>query len=134
MTLQDRFHEALATATDVSLLALGDLSSGLILDWAAREPCPREVLDLLGERAAAAFARLDAMDPPPGADPATWGAGLVRFTEAGSEVLARDPRHPEDVICLGLTPGGALEPALALARRLARDLGADGANAPAARP
>lgn len=125
MTLQDRFQEALATATDVSLLALGDLSSGLILDWAAREPCPREVLDLLGERAAAAFARLDAMDPPEAADPAVWGREMIRFSEAGSEVCARDPRNGDDVLCATLAPGAALEPALARITRLARELAAE---------
>lgn len=122
MGLQDRLRDLLDTTGDLSLVALGDLSSGLILDWAAREPCPREVLDRLGERAAAGFARLDGAAPPEAADPAVWGRALIRFSEAGAEVFARDARGSDDVLCATLAPGAALEPALARITRLARGL------------
>lgn len=125
MTLQDRLRDLIDTTADLSLVALGDLSSGLILDWAARDACPREVLDILGERAAAGFARLEGTAPPEAADPAVWGRELIRFSEAGSEVFARDPRNGDDVLCASLAPGAALEPALARMRRLAQDLVAE---------
>jgi hypothetical protein len=124
MGLQDRLRDLLDTNGELSLVALGDLSSGLILDWAAREPCPREVLDLLGERAAAGFARLDGMARPETADADIWGREVIRFSEAGAEVFARDPRNGDDVLCATLVPGAALEPALSRIARLARGLAA----------
>jgi hypothetical protein len=119
MKVQDQLKQTLDATPDLSLVAFGDLSSGLILNWSAKTPCPREVLDLLGEKAAACFAVLHGAALPPGAAP---GAALVHFTEQESHIFARHPANADDVICAVAEPGARLEPLLRSATDLAARL------------
>ena len=114
MKIQDQLKQTLDTTPDLNLVAFGDLSSGLILNWSARTPCPREVLDLLGEKAAACFALL-----PSGTVTSGSGATVIHFTERESRIFARHPAGPDDVICAVSAPGAPLEPLLRATSQLA---------------
>ena len=119
MKVQGRLDQTLKATQDMSLVAFGDLTTGMILNWAARNPCPREVLDLLGEKAAESFALIAAAGTPAGADPAWFGVDIVHFTETAIEVFARAPESDEDVICAVGTPGAQIEPLVHAAGDLA---------------
>jgi hypothetical protein len=119
MKIQDRMQQGLAATPGFALLAFGDLTSGLILNWAARTRHPREVLDRLGERAAASMALAGADWPD---DLAAPGLTLVRFTETGSEIFVRPGPASEDVLCAVCAPGTALDPLIRAAADLARSL------------
>jgi len=125
MTLQDQMNRLLDDAPDISLLAFGDLSSGLILNWAARAPCPREGLDLLGEQAARCFALMgrDRLDG------AVAGPSMIHFTEHETRIFVRVGTGPDDagphdagsddVICAVCDAGAELEPLFLAAADLA---------------
>lgn len=107
MTLQDQMKQMLDTAPGVALVALGDLSSSLILNWTGKTHVPREVLDLLGEEATKAFALLG---KAPGLTADT--AALVHFTERESRIFVRCAEGSDDVICAVCEPGADLSPLL----------------------
>lgn len=101
----------------LDLVAYGDLSSGLILNAASKVACPREKLDLLGEKAASCFALA-----PKGAG----GIGpswAMHFSERETQVFARQPETSHEVICAVCHPGTRLQPlviaAIDLASRMA---------------
>ncbi len=106
----------------VSLVAFGDVRSGLILDAASKANSPREVLDQIGEKAASCFARLRLDSPPNGDEAAASGTSIIHFTERESQVFARHA-GTDEVICTVCEPGVRLEPmiqaSLLLAQRLA---------------
>lgn len=111
MKIQDQMQRMLDKTPDCNLVAFGDLSSGLVLNWCAKTPTPRETLDLLGETSAACFALLGPQ--------ATFAATVIHFTERESHVFARHAANPDDVICAVLAPGTALEPLLRATQALA---------------
>lgn len=123
MKIQDQMKRTLDGSPDLNLVAFGDLSSGLILNWCSKAPTPREVVDLLGEKAAACFALLGPEALLPEADRATFGASVIHFTERGSHIFARLPANADDVICAVCEPGARLAPLLqstiALAEKIA---------------
>ena len=55
MQIQAGMKRLLDETPGMKLVAFGDLSSGLILHSASKEPCQREVLDLLCEKAIDCF-------------------------------------------------------------------------------
>ena len=112
MKIQDQMKRTLDGSPDVNLVAFGDLSSGLILNWCAKASTPREVVDLLGEKAAACFALLRPDALLPEANAATFGASVIHFTERGSHIFARKPANADDVICAVCEPGARLAPLL----------------------
>lgn len=93
----------------MKLVAFGDLSSGLILHSAAKEPCQREVLDLLCEKAIDCFSLLHDKAQRSGGDRNAFGHSVIHFSERGSQVFARQPGNTEDVICAICDPGADLE-------------------------
>ena len=112
MKLPDQMRHFLDQTPDVSTVAFGDLSSGLVLNWCSKAAPPREVVDLLGEKAAACFALLHQSAQLPEASSA-FGASVIHFTERGSQIFARQAATPDDVICVVCEPGARLEPLLA---------------------
>ena len=112
MKIQDQLQQFLDATPAASLAAFGDLSSNLILNWSSRTACPRETLDLLGEKASACFALFQPETLPPGVDTAVFAASVVHFTERSSHVFARWPSDAEDVVCVTGAPGARLEPLL----------------------
>lgn len=113
MKLQDVMKDFLDQTPGLDLVAYGDLSSGLILNSASKVACPRERLDLLGEKAAICFGL------------APKGAGVVgnswalHFSERETQVFARQPETSDEVICAVCQPGTALQPLLIAAIDLA---------------
>ena len=128
MTLQDQMNRLLDAAPDISLLAFGDLSSGLILNWAARAPCPREGLDLLGEQAARCFALMG----PDRLDGTVAGPAMIHFTEHETRIFVRAGTGPDeagpqdsgfdDVVCAVCDAGAELEPLFHAACDLAKKI------------
>ena len=108
--------------SDLNLVAFGDLSSGLILNWSAKAACPREVLDLLGEKAAACFALFRPLSFPPGTDKAVFGASVIHFNEQRTRIFARQATTTDEVICAVAEPGAPLEPLLQSAIALANQM------------
>lgn len=123
MQIQGEMKRLLEEFPGLNLVAFGDLSSGLVLDSAARTAFPREVLDLLGEKAVACFSMLRQDAGPAQADPAVFGASVIHFSERGSRVFARHPDAADDVICAIADPGVELEPLLQSISGLARKIG-----------
>lgn len=123
MTLQDRMKRLLDDTPGLNLVAFGDLSSGLVLNSVSKTACPREVLDLLCEKAVDCFAMLgpDALSSPD--DPGIFGRAVIHFDERGTQVFARQPANPDDVICAMCEPGTALEPMLQATLDLASKVG-----------
>ena len=123
MKIQDQMKQVLDETPDLKLVGFGDLSSALILNWSAKAATPREVVDLLGEKAAACFALFRPELLPAEANSAVFGASVIHFTERASHVFARQLGNADDVICAGCEPGAPLEPllhsALALAEKIA---------------
>ncbi len=117
MKVQDEMKRFLADTPGIDLVAFGDLSSGLILNSASNTACPREVLDLLGEKAAACFALLHAQGLPQAAAHAT---SVIHFSQTGSRVFARPSATADDVLCAVAEPGARLEPLLHATTGLAR--------------
>ena len=122
MKVQDHLDQTLEATADFTLVAFGDLTTGMILNWSSRTQCPREVMDLLGETAAASFSLLDRAGVPPGADPAQFGAELLHVTETGTEVFARSPAGTEDVVCAVGKQGAPIAPLLDVAAGLSRKI------------
>ncbi|MEO6301162.1 MAG: hypothetical protein ABIV25_16015 [Paracoccaceae bacterium] len=108
MKVQDQVKRLLDETPDLRLVAFGDLSSGLILNWSAKSACPREVLDLLGEKAAACFALLNSDALPPEADPTKFGTSVIQFSEQGSSIFVRQSASSDDVICAVCEAGAGL--------------------------
>lgn len=106
----------------IGLLAYGDLSSGLILNSASRTPCPREVLDLLGEKAATSFSRLFPEHLARTAEASGSSATIIHFTEQNAQIFARSPGNPEDLVCAVCDPGAELQPLLLAVQDLADSL------------
>lgn len=117
MRVQDRMKRLVEETPDVRLVAFCDVSSGLILDWAARSACPREVLDQMGEKAAACLAMLARHRPQAGHG--LFGSAAIQFNESGARIFARTDAQSEDVICVECDPGAPLEARLQAARGLA---------------
>lgn len=118
MKVQDRLKRFVDETPDVTLVAFCDVSSGLILNWSGKTSCPREVLDRLGEKAAASLAMLDGRA---GADGnAIFGTAAIRFDARGAQIFARSAPRSEDVICVECGPGAPLEDRLRAAMRLAQ--------------
>ena len=120
MTVQDQMKRLLDETPDIGLLAFGDLSSGLILNWAARTHCPREVLDLLGDQATKCFALLGSDK----LDGAVAGTSIIHFTEHETRIFVRAATGPEDagsedVVCAVCEAGAELEPLFHAASDLA---------------
>ena len=109
MTIQTGMKRLLDEVPGVNLVAFGDLSSGLILNTAAKTACPREVLDRLCEKAIDCFAMLgpDAL-PAPGED-VIFGKAMIYFDDRGLQVFARQPESPDDVICAVCDPGSGID-------------------------
>ena len=122
MKIQDHLDRTLTTTEDLGLVAFGDLTTGMILNWAARTPRPREVMDLLGEKAVESFALVAGAGRPDQADPAGFGTTIVHFTETATDVFARAPDSDEDVICAVGTPGAPIGPLMRAAAGLATTL------------
>jgi hypothetical protein len=108
MTLQDQMQQVLDRTPDLDLVAFGDLTSGLILNWTARTRHPREVLDRLGERAATCLALLGPQGPAVSAAP--FAATMIHFTETATQIFTRLEPDAEDVVCAVCSPGAALAP------------------------
>ena len=119
MKIQYQMKQLLAETPGLNLIAFGDLSSGLILNWTAKAPCPREVLDLLGDEAVAGFAMLQPISPPPGTYSTLFGGSVIHFTERESRIFARPAANSDDVICMVGEPGAQLEALLRSAVALA---------------
>ncbi len=119
MKIQDALNETLEKTPSLELVAFGDLSTGLILNSASRAACPREVLDLIAERAAAGFSQLNAAALPTGSNAEAYGTTVIYFTERNAEIFARHPEAAEDVVCAVCRPGTPLLPALRAGLRLA---------------
>lgn len=124
MTIQTGLKRLLDETPGVTLVAFGDLSSGLILDTAAKAACPREVLDLLCEKAIDCFALLGPDARPVTGDNAIFGKAVIHFDDRGLQVFARQPENPDDVICAITDPGGGLEQVLQSTLALAREMAA----------
>jgi hypothetical protein len=120
MIIQDHLKQFLDEAPDINLAAFGDLSSGLILNWASTAPCPREVLDLLGEHAGKCLGLLDKPALLPHLDSSVAGASMVRFTEQESQIFTRLSPGSDDFLCTVCEPGAELAPLLHLSSELAR--------------
>lgn len=120
MKPQERMRALVQNAPDVGVVAYCDLSSGLVLDWAARTSCPREVLDQMGEKAAACLAMLTRHQPQAGHG--LFGSAAIQFNETGARIYARTDPRSEDVICVECGPGAPLESRLRAARDLAGKL------------
>ena len=112
MKIQDHLDQTLEATQDLSLVAFGDLTTGMILNWSSRNHLPREVLDLLGEKAAESFALVVAAGMPEGADPDWFAADLVHVTETATHVFSRGADSDEDVVCAEATAGAPIEPLL----------------------
>jgi hypothetical protein len=119
MTLQDQMNGVLDATPGIGVLAYGDLSSGLILKSASTAPCPREVLDLLGERAATSFSRLFPELLVRTAQTSGSPASIIHFTERNAQIFARSLANPEDVVCAVCDPGADLQPLLLAVQVLA---------------
>ena len=120
MTVQDQLKRLLDQTPDISLVEFGDLSSGLILNWAARRSCPREVLDLLGQQAVGCLGLLGTESLLP--DQAASGAGalMIHFTEQETHIFTRQALDSDDVLCTVCEPGAELEPLCQVSAGLAR--------------
>ena len=118
MTIQDQMKGLLDQTPDIALLAFGDLSSGLILNWSARTHCQREVLDLLADQAAKCFAVLgrDAQNRT------KTVTSMIHFTEHGTQIFARATSAADDAICAVCEPGAELEPLFHAACALADEI------------
>ena len=112
MTIQHQLDRFVDEAPDCSLVAFGDLSSGLILNWSSQTLCPREVLDLLGQKAVECFALLQVDELPPNTDQTEFGASVIHFTERGVQIFARHPANSDEVICAVCSWDAQLEPLL----------------------
>lgn len=112
MSLQHALKDTLERTPGLDLVAFGDLSSGVILNTASWEACPREVLDLVAERAASGFGALGALTLPEGCAGEAFGTSVIHFTESRTEIFARQPQAPDDVICALAKPGTPVLPAL----------------------
>jgi hypothetical protein len=123
MQIQGEMKRLLDEVPGLHLVAFGDLSSGLILDSVAKTAFPREVLDLLGEKAVECFAMLRQVALPDDADPAVFGASVIHFSERGARIFARHQGAADDVICAICDPGVELEPLLQSVSGLARTIG-----------
>lgn len=120
MAIQDHLKQFLTEAPDIDLVAFGDLSSGLILNWASTSPCPREILDLLGEQATKCLALLDKPALQPHLDSTLAGASMIRFTEQESQIFTRLSATSDDVLCAVCGPGVTLAPLLHLSQELSQ--------------
>lgn len=112
MNVQGQMKRLLDESADINLIAFSDLSSGLVLNWCSKSPLPREVVDLLGEKATACFALFRPETQESGANSVSFAASLIHFTERGAHVFARHPANADDVICAVCEPGARLEPLL----------------------
>lgn len=109
MTIQHQLDRLRDEAPGCDLVAFGDLSSGLILNWAARSACQREVLDLLMQNATASLALLAPVGLPGGVDLADMGTSVIHFTERGAEVFVRLSAASDEVICVACPLDADLE-------------------------
>jgi hypothetical protein len=125
MTIQDHLKRLLDETPDINLVAFGDLSSGLILNWAATTARPREALDLLGEQAVKCLALVggEPLAPGPDRDRDGTGRAVIRFTEHETQIFTRLTPGSEDVLCAVCEPGAELEPLLEASETLARQIG-----------
>lgn len=120
MTIQDHLKQFLDETPDITLVAFGDLSSGLILNWASTAPCPRELLDLLAEHAGKSLALLGKPALAPHLDNSTSGSAMIRFTEQESQIFTRLAAGSDDVLCAVCEPGAELAPLLHVSSELAQ--------------
>ena len=112
MTLQDQMKRFLDVTPGIDILAYGDLSSGLILNSASRSACPREVLDLIGEKATACFSQLYPDSLARANEASGSDATILHFTERDMQIFVRTPGNVEEVICAVCSPGAELKPLL----------------------
>jgi hypothetical protein len=109
MHLKAEMKRLLDETPGMNLVAFGDLSSGLVLNSASKETCPREVLDLLCEKAIDCFSLLGQAAQASVPEGETLGRSVIHFNERGSQIFARHPGNAEDVICAICDPGADLE-------------------------
>lgn len=122
VTLQDQMKRFLDATPGISLLAYGDLSSGLILNSASRVACPREVLDLIGEKVTSSFSRLYPESLARAAEASGSSASIIHFTERSAQIFARLPGDADEVICAVCDSGVDLQPLLGAVQDLAGSL------------
>ncbi|MEO8242395.1 MAG: hypothetical protein ABI832_08775 [bacterium] len=123
MKIQDQMQRFLDDSPNLEVAAFGDLSSGLILSSASSTLVPREVLNLLGEKAAECMAFLGRQHLAPAGGSADIGNSIIHFTEEKCEVFARGSAASNDVICAVCDGSAGLKPlmrkALALSNQIA---------------
>ena len=119
MTIQGHLDHFLQEYPDVSLVAFGDLASGLVLKWSAKAHCPRETLDLMGAKAASGFDTFADLMLSPGEVGSAEGAFIMHFTETSLHISARRADNSEDLVCVACAPGSQIEPLVSAAMTLA---------------
>jgi hypothetical protein len=115
MKIQDHLRQFLDDCPGTDLVAFGDLSSGLILSSTSNALVPREMLDLLGEKAADCMAFLDRHGLGAAGSPDPVGNTILHFTEDRSDAFARGSVASNDVICVVCDGRTGLEPTLRMA-------------------
>lgn len=91
------------------ITAFGDLTSGLILRSSAAGTVPRETLDRLCEKAVWCFHTAVASDEIGAEETGNIRQTAIVFSTQSTQVFARNPSEPNDVICAELGPAQSLE-------------------------
>lgn len=87
------------------MTVFGDLASRLILRSSTSEPCPREILNALGNSISSSATLIDSAPVPEASKSVTYGQSFAVFTPHDTIVCARADGKRDDVV------GALLEPA-----------------------